>query len=241
MMSITTRAVEHTLDGETFESIFVLDDARQGKRPAVLVFHAWDGRSEEQVTFAKRLTAWGYASLAVDLFGKGKRGKTTEECQALMTPLVKDRGMLRKRVLKVLEVTRGLAEVEASNIGAIGFCFGGLCALDLARTGADVKGVASFHGILAARGLPSTDPVKAKVIAYHGWDDPFSPPDQVLAFTREFTDAGADWQLQAYGGTKHAFTAEGANNPQMGLIYSAKAAVRSWASLELFLAEAFGA
>src|SRR5450631_2114182 len=131
MMSITTRAVEHSLDGETFESIFILDDAKQGNRPTVLVFHAWDGRSEEQENFARRLTASGYAALAVDLFGKGKRGKTSEECQALMTPLVKDRAVLRKRVLKVLEVTRGLAEVDASQIGAIGFCFGGLCALDL--------------------------------------------------------------------------------------------------------------
>jgi len=241
MMSITTRAVEHALDGETFEGIFVVDTAKQAKRPTVLVFHAWDGRSEEQENFAKRLTAWGYAALAVDLFGKGKRGKTTEECQALITPLVKDRALLRKRVLKVLEVTRSQAEVDVSNIGAIGFCFGGLCALDLARAGADVKGVASFHGILGAPNLPNSGLVKAKVIAYHGWDDPFAPPDQVLAFTKEFTNAGADWQLQAYGGTKHAFTVEGANNPQMGLLYNAKSATRAWKSLELFLADAFGA
>ncbi len=239
-MSIITRAVEHTVDGEPFESLFVLDDAKKGKRPTVLVFHAWNGRSEEQEKFAKRLTGWGYASVAVDLFGKGKRGKTTEECQALMTPLVKDRALLRKRALKALEVARTQAEVDAANVGAIGFCFGGLCALDLARAGADIKGVASFHGILAAPGLSIAAPIKAKVIAFHGWDDPFAPPDQVLAFTEEFTGAGADWQLQAYGGTKHAFTDEGANNPQMGLIYSVKAAGRSWNSLELFLAEAFG-
>lgn len=238
-MSIITRTVEHTLDAETFESLLVFDDAKQGKRPTVLVFHAWDGRSEEQEKFAKRLTAWGYASVAVDLFGKGKRGKTTEECQALMTPLVKDRALLRKRLLKVFDIAQSQAEVDAAKISAIGFCFGGLCAIDAARGGANLKGVASFHGILAAPGLPIAAPVKAKVIAFHGWDDPFAPPEQVLGFTKEMTEAGVDWQLQVYGGTKHAFMNEGANVPQMGLIYNAKTAGRAWKSLELFLADAF--
>lgn len=239
-MSINTRAVEHTLDGETFESLLVFDDAKQGKHPTVLVFHAWEGRSAEQEKFAKRLTEWGYAALAVDLYGKGKHGKTTEECQALMTPLAQNRALLRKRLLSVLAVAQGLAEVDNANIAAIGFCFGGLCALDLARAGGKINGVASFHGILAAPGLPVANPVQAKVIALHGWDDPFAPPDQVLAFTKEMTEAGVEWQLHAYGGTKHAFMNEGANNPQMGLIYSAKTAGRAWKSLQFFLAEIFG-
>src|ERR1700722_5986769 len=138
-MSITTRAVEHTLDGQTFDSLLVFDDAKEGGRPTVLVFHAWEGRSAGQETFARRLTASGYAALAVDLFGKGKRGKTPEECQALMTPLMQDRALLRKRVLGVLEVSQGLAEIDTANIAAIGFCFGGLCALDLARAGGKIK------------------------------------------------------------------------------------------------------
>jgi dienelactone hydrolase len=240
-MSIITRAVEHTLDGETFENLLVLDDAHKGKRPTVLVFHAWDGRSEGQEKFAQRLTEWGYAAIAIDLYGKGKRGKTTEECQALMTPLAQDRALLRKRLLKVVDVVQSLPEVDAAKLGAIGFCFGGLCALDAARAGAKLKGVASFHGILGAPGLPVANPVTAKVIAFHGWDDPFAPPDQVLAFTKEMTEAGVDWQLHAYGGTKHAFMNEEANNPQMGLIYNAKTAARAWKSLDLFLADAFGA
>ncbi len=239
-MSIKTRAVEHSQDGQPFGSLLVFDDSKQGRRPTVLVFHAWEGRSEDQEKFARNLTAWGYAALAVDLYGKGKRGKTTEECQALMTPLVQDRALLRKRLLQLVEVAQGLAEVDASNVAAIGFCFGGLCALDAARAGAKLKGVASFHGILAAPGLAVASPISTKIIAFHGWDDPLAPPDQAVAFAREFTDVGADWQLHAFGGTKHAFMNEGANNPQMGLIYSAQAATRAWSQLQLFLADAFG-
>jgi dienelactone hydrolase len=238
-MSVTTRAVEHSLDGETFESLLILDDAQPPKPPLVLVFHAWDGRSPDQENFGKRLSLWGYASLAVDLYGKGKRGKSTEECQALMMPLMQDRALLRKRLLKVLEVAQGLPEVDASRIGAIGFCFGGLCALDLARAGAAVKGVAAFHGLFTPPALPEAQ-IQAKIIAFHGWDDSFAPPDQVLAFGKEMTAAGADWQLHAYGATLHGFMNESADNPQMGIVYQAQSARRAWSGLELFLAEVFG-
>jgi dienelactone hydrolase len=239
-MSTVTRAVEHSLDDQPFESLLVLGDTQPGRRPTVLVFHAWEGRSEDQEKFAKRLTAWGYAALAVDLFGKGRRGKTPEECQALMTPFMKDRSTLRKRVLHVMEVAQGLPEIDAANIAAIGFCFGGLCALDLARAGGKIKGAASFHGLFTPPGLPAAEPIQAKIIAFHGWDDPFAPPDQVVAFGKEFTAAGADWQLHAYGASAHAFMNEGANNPAMGLIYNAKSAGRAWKELQLFLADAFG-
>jgi len=240
-MMLITRTVEHVIDDEPFENLFMSDDAKSGKRPTVLVFHAWEGRSAGQEKFAARLTEWGYTALAVDLFGKGKRGTTTEECQALMTPLASNRALLRKRLLKTVEVAKSQPEVDAAGIAAIGFCFGGLCALDLARAGAGVKGVASFHGILGAPGLPIANPFLPKVAAFHGWDDPFAPPDQVMAFTKELTDAKADWQLHAFGGVKHAFMNREANNPELGLIYDAKAAARSWDMLKLFLAELFGA
>jgi dienelactone hydrolase len=239
-MSVTTRTLEHSQDGQIFESLLVFDDAPPPKRPLVLVFHAWDGRSLDQENFAKRLTAWGYAALAVDLFGKGKRGKTPEECQALMMPLMQDRALLRKRLLHVFEVSKGLPEIAATNIAAIGFCFGGLCALDLARAGAPLKGVASFHGLFTPPGLPPADPIQAKIIAFHGWDDPFAPPDQVLAFGKEFSAAGADWQLHAFGSTVHGFMNESANNPQMGIVYNARSAARAWNELQLFLADALG-
>jgi dienelactone hydrolase len=237
-MSITQRAVEHTLDGQTFDSLLIFDEARQGPWPTVLVFHAWEGRSADQEKFANKLTGWGYAAVAVDLFGKGKCGKTTEECQALITPLLQDRATLRKRLLSVVDVAQGLPEIDAQRIAAIGFCFGGLCALDLARAGGHVKAVASFHGLFVPPGLPIAHPLAAKVIAFHGWDDPMAPPDQVVAFGKELTAAGADWQLHAYGATAHAFMNEHANAPQMGLIYNARSAARAWKELQVFLADA---
>jgi len=238
-VSIITRAIEHSQDGQSFESLLVLDDAQPARRPTVLVFHAWEGRSDDQEKFAKKLTAWGYQAVAVDLFGKGRRGKTPEECTALITPFMKDRAMLRKRLLHVAEVAHSVPEVDAANIGAIGFCFGGLCALDLARAGGKLKGVAAFHGLFTPSGLPTADPVKAKIIAFHGWDDPFAPPDQVVAFGKEMTAAKADWQLHAYGATAHAFMNEGANNPAVGLLYNARTAGRAWKALQLFLSDAF--
>jgi len=238
-MSVNTRAVEHSLDGQLFAGLLIFDDAHPLPQPLVLVFHAWEGRSPEQEDFAKRLTAWGYAGLAVDLFGKGRRGQTTEECQALMMPLVQDRGLLRKRLLRVFEVAQALPEIDPAAISAIGFCFGGLCALDLARAGAPLKGAASFHGLFTPPALP-TGPILAKIIAFHGWDDPFAPPDQVVALGKELTAAGADWQLHAYGATVHGFMHEQANNPQMGIVYNARSAARAWNELQLFLAEAFG-
>jgi dienelactone hydrolase len=139
-----------------------------------------------------------------------------------------------------LEVSQGLAEIDPANIAAIGFCFGGLCALDLARAGGKIKGAASFHGLFTPPNLPSSTPIQARIIAFHGWDDPFAPPDQVLAFGKEFTATGADWRLHVYGATMHAFMNEGANMPQMGLLYNAKTAGRAWKELQLFLAETFG-
>jgi dienelactone hydrolase len=238
-MPIATRAVEHTLDGQTFDSLLVWNAAQSPRPPLVLVLHDWAGRSRNQEEFAKRLTEWGYAALAVDLYGKGKRGKTTEECQALMGPLAQDRALLRMRLLHVIEVAQAIPEIDAANIAAIGFCFGGLCALDAARAGARLKGAASFHGLFTPPGLP-TAAIQAKIIAFHGWDDPMAKPDQVVAFGQEFTAAGADWQLHAFGDTKHAFMNEGVNNPGLGLLYSARAAGRAWKALHLFLADAFG-
>ena len=205
----------------------------------VLVFHAWEGRSADQEKFARQLTGWGYAGFAVDLFGKGRIGSNPQECQALMMPFLQDRALVRKRVLQALEVAQGQAEVDAAKVAAIGFCFGGLCALDLVRAGGKIKGAASFHGNLTPPDLPMAKPINAKVIAFHGWDDPHVSHDLVVAFGQEFNDAGVDWQLHVYGGTMHAFMNENANLPQMGLVYSPRAAARAWNELQPFLAEAF--
>jgi len=200
-------------------------------------FHAWDGRTEAHDQFAHRLAALGWNAFSVDLYGKGVVGNTTEECQALMNPLVGDRARLRGLLLEAVATVAALPRVDATRMAAIGFCFGGLCVLDLARAGAALKGVASFHGLFIPPGLPLVTPIVPKVIAYHGWADPMAKPDSVVAFGEEFTAGGADWQLHGFGGALHAFMNEGANMPEMGILYDAKVARRAWDGMAGFLAE----
>jgi len=208
-----------------------------GDKPVVLVFHAWGGQHDFERGVADRLAELGYAAMAVDLYGKGKRGSSPEENTALMGPLVSDRVELQRRLGGALETARGLEGVDHTRVAAIGFCFGGLCVLDLARMGADVKGVVSFHGLLGgADNLPKPQP-KAKVLALHGWDDPLATPEDVVAFGEEMTGAGADWQLHGYGGTVHAFTNPQANDRASGNCYDAKVTRRAWAACDDFLRE----
>jgi len=153
-----------------------------------------------------------------------------------MTPFMKDRALLRRRLAAGLTAVQGLPIVDAKRVAIMGFCFGGLCALDLARSDADIRGAVSFHGMLKPSGL--TEPkVRAKVLMLHGYDDPLAPPEDVLAVAKEFTAAGADWQLHAYGQTVHAFTNPAANNRAGGMQYDEAADRRSWHALEEFLAE----
>ena len=135
---------------------------------------------------------------------------------------------------------RAQPEVDAGNAAAIGFCFGGLCALDVARTGADVAGVASFHGILSSPGNTAGNRIGAKILVLHGWDDPLAKPEDVLNLTSELTSMGADWQLHAYGNTMHAFTNPKANDPDNGKQYSEIVNQRSWIAMQNFFAELFG-
>ncbi len=204
--------------------------------PAVLVAHDWSGLNDFAVDTAKKCAQQGYIGCAIDLFGEGKTGSTTEEKMALITPLMKDRGLLQKRLLAALAGIQSIAGVHSDKIAAVGFCFGGLSVLDLARSGADLKGVVSFHGLLDPSGLPSK-PIKSSILALHGHDDPMVDPDKVLAFEKEMTQAGADWQLHVYGSTKHAFTNPQAHDQELGTVYNEKTAKRAWKSGFQFLEE----
>jgi dienelactone hydrolase len=224
-------------DGDALlEGFFCYDEAMPGPRPAVLINHAWGGRDEFVERKARRLAWQGYACFALDNYGKGKRGNTPEECAALMNPLMGDRRKLLQRLQAGLTAVKALPIVDSRRIAALGFCFGGLCALDLARSDADLRGVVSFHGMLKPSGF--TEPkVRARVLMLHGYDDPLAPPEDVLAIAKEFTDAGADWQMHAYGHTVHAFTNPKAQNRAGGMQYDEAADRRSWHALEEFLAE----
>ena len=228
--------IEYRDDETLLEGFLCYDESQPGPRPAVLINHAWGGRDEFVERKARRLAWQGYACFALDNYGKGKRGTNNEESSALMMPFIKDRVLLLKRLRAGLNTAKGMPIVDARRIATIGFCFGGLCALDLARADSDIRGAVSFHGILKPSGL--TEPkIRAKVLMLHGYDDPMAPPEDVLAVAKEFTAAGADWQLHAYGQTVHAFTNPGANSRANGMQYDEAADRRSWHALEQFLTE----
>src|SRR5437868_3985363 len=171
-MAIEVRNQDYEIDGTTFDGAVVINDENNDKSPAVIVCHGWEGRSDGQLEIARSLAAMGYVGFACDMFGKGIRGSITGDNSALIAPLLADRGLLRARIVGVTETVQSLPEVDPNKLAAIGFCFGGLCVLDLARSGSDVRAVASFHGLFGRpEGLPDM-PIKAKVIAFHGWDDP---------------------------------------------------------------------
>jgi dienelactone hydrolase len=236
-MAIRERLIEYR-DGPTLlEGFFCHDDSRPGRLPGLLIAHDWSGRGDFVERKARRLAWHGFATFALDMFGKGKRGTTNEECSALITPLVQDRALLARRITAALTTVKGLPEVDAQRVAAMGFCFGGMCVLDLARSGADVRGVTSFHGLLKPNGLPSQGKIGAKVLMLHGYADPMAPPEDVLAVAKELTAAGADWQLHAYGNTLHAFTNPHANDRANGMVYDESADRRAWHSLLQFLDE----
>ena len=236
MMAIELRPLPYWHDDSDFEALLV-SEADAPAQPAVILLPTIMGRSDLELGFARRLAELGYVGIVADLYGVENRSR--EECRGLMNALLADRPLLQSRLVQVLGTVRGQAEVDASRVAAIGYCFGGLCALDLARTGADLKGVASFHGLFTPPGNLDGTPIRAKVIAFHGWDDPYVPPADVEALGRELSEAGADWQIHAYGGVMHGFTNPAANAPENGLAYNAVAEARSWRSLTAFLEECF--
>jgi len=233
------RAIPHNFEGEELESVFV--GRRDGQaRPTVILIPTVMGVSDLEIGFGRQLVELGYNALVADLFGRKFRGASRDTCFGEMNRLRSDRAALRQRLLHVFELVCGLNEVSLGQIVAAGYCFGGQCALDLARTGQDFAAAVSFHGLFDPPGLPP-EKIKAKVVAFHGWDDPMVPPDKVVALGTELTEAGCDWQIHAYGHVGHGFTNPRAADLQIdGVAYNALAAERSWTSFISLLEEFFG-
>ena len=227
-------------DGSTELEAFVAYEDADSPKPLVLVVHDWSGRRDFACKAAERVAGMGYVGMAVDMYGKGIFGSDgdVELNSSLMDPLASDRAMLRDRIAAALAAGRNLSQVDVGKVAAMGYCFGGMCVLELARSGADVSGVISIHGIFSPGDIPNKD-IKAKILCLHGHDDPMVPPDQVLAFETEMTKAGADWQVHAYGNTMHAFTNPAANNPDFGTMYDEVAERRTYQALANFLDEIF--
>lgn len=233
-MAISRQAVRYKIGGRAHESVAVWDDAVAGPRPAVLIAPTFMGRTAFEEQKAEKLAALGYVGFAVDIFGVDVKPANFDEAGAAMGVLNGDRRMLAQVMTTALEQARALEVVDAARVAAIGFCFGGKCALDLARTGVDLKGVVPIHGLFDPPPFETAPVIPAKVLALHGWDDPLAKPEAVIAFTQEMTAKAGDWQLHAYGHTQHGFT--NSSRPEM---FQPDADRRSWQTLENFLAEIF--
>jgi dienelactone hydrolase len=226
-------------EGEQLEGVFV--GRRDGQtRPTVVLIPTVMGVSELELRFGRLLVELGYNAFVADLFGKKFRGSHRDVMFGEMNRLGSDRTALRRRLLAIVEQARGLDEVDDRRVIVAGYCFGGKCALDVARTGVDVAGVVSFHGLFDPPDWPVGE-ITAKVLALHGWDDPMVKPNDVVALGNELTRAGCDWQIHAYGHVGHGFTNPKAHEIGIeGVAYHALAAERSWTSFINFLEEVLG-
>ncbi len=239
-MAIIRRTTLYDGPGGPFESLAVVEDTAKAMRPGILLFPNVLGTKEEDFARAEQVAALGYAVLVADVFGQGKRTTRADpEAGRYMAELNDDRALMGERLAVAHAALKAMDEVDAARTAAIGFCFGGKCVLDLARSGADIAGGVSFHGVYDAPPFPPAA-IAAKLLICHGWDDPIAPPDMTVALAKELTQAGADWQIHAYGRTGHAFTDVTVNMPEKGLAYSPDADRRSWKAMVDFLAEIFG-
>ena len=231
-------AVPLEFEGEQLEGVFV--GRRDGQaRPTVILIPTVMGVTDLEIGFGKQLVELGYNAFVADIFGKKFRGSPRDVMFGEMKRLGSDRAALRRRLMAVVDQVRGLGEVQEGAIVVAGYCFGGKCALDVARTGTDIAAAVSFHGLFDAPDWP-TEKTKAKVVVFHGWDDPMVPPEDVVALGKELTEAGADWQIHAYGHVGHGFTNPRAAELQIdGVAYNALAAERSWTSFINLLEELF--
>jgi len=238
--AVRSGPVEYKQGDATLEGYLAYDDALPGKRPAILIVHEWWGLNDYVKGRANQLAGMGYVAFAVDIYGKGKRAKNADEAGQLARIYWSDRKLLRARAKAGLDLLTQNPFTDPKRVAAIGYCFGGTTVLELARSGADIAGVVSFHG-----GLDTPDPddaknIKTKILVLTGADDPNVPISQVNAFVEEMRKGGADWQLVMYGGAVHSFTNPAAgNDPSRGAAYNEKADRRSWQALKDFFAEIF--
>ena len=209
-------------------------------RPGVIVVHDWRGISADTRHRAEMLAEAGYVALAIDMYGQGVRPTSTEECAKQAGLYRADRVLMRARARAGLDFLLAQPGVDPARIAAIGYCFGGGTALELARSGAPLAGTVSFHGNLDTPDPSVAKAIRAKILVCHGADDPYVPPDQVAAFQKEMRDAGVDYQIIQYGGAVHSFTVRDAgSDPSKGAAYHAAADQRSWEAMSQFFGEVF--
>jgi dienelactone hydrolase len=240
---IEGKEVQYSAGGVVMKGYLAYDMNIRGKRPGVLVVHEWWGLNEYARKRARMLAELGYTALAVDMYGDGKQAMHPDEAGKLSSELMKNFDSAKNRFTAAMEFLKKQPPVDPDRIAAIGYCFGGGIVLNMARQGIDLKGVASFHGVLAAvkPALPGT--VKAQILVLQGADDKFVTPEQIVAFKQEMKNAGADFRFVAYPGAVHGFTNPDADELgkkfNLSLAYNAEADKKSWEELTKFLSAIF--
>ncbi|MEZ5571519.1 MAG: dienelactone hydrolase family protein [Halioglobus sp.] len=237
-MTTTTHLLDYYAGNTLCKGEYFTPENASGTLPVVLVCHAWNGLTDEVRSKARALAEAGYIAFTIDVHGDGKVVTDIAQLRATLEPYFNDRALLLGRMQGALAAALSIPGADRSRIGAMGYCFGGMAVLDLARSGAqELKGVVTFHGSLNGNTLDNPTTLHAKILVLHGEDDPLVPAEQVAAFKAEMNAKQVDWQLHAYSHTVHAFTRPGANDPKFGAVYNAAADRRSWQSMLSFFAE----
>ena len=238
--AVKTKVIEYKQGDTVLEGYLAWDDHFTTKRPGVLVVHEWNGPGPYVKKRAEMLAKLGYVAFAADIYGKGIRPATVAESARTAAIYKDNRPLMRARARAGLDVLKEQKIVDPKRIAAIGYCFGGTVALELARDGAGVAGTVSFHGGLATPTPQDAKGIKGKVLALHGADDPFVKPDEVAAFQDEMRKGGVDWQMNIYGGAVHGFTnPDNGSDNSKGVAYNKEADLRSWQAMKIFFKEIF--
>ncbi|MEE9238950.1 MAG: dienelactone hydrolase family protein [Thermodesulfobacteriota bacterium] len=240
---IKTQDVNYSANGTSLKGYLVYDDSIEGKRPGVIIVHEWWGHNDYARKRAEMIAELGYVALAVDMYGDGKTADHPDDAKKFMTEAFSNMELFSKKFNAGVDLLKKQPQTDPEHIAAIGYCFGGATVLGMARAGVDLDGVVSFHGMLATETPAQKGVVKAKVLAFHGGDDPFVPQEQADAFKKEMTDAGVDFQFIVFPGVKHSFTNPGATvvgeKFELPLVYNEDADKKSWAQMQVFLKTVF--
>ena len=232
--------LEYTNAANIFQGYLVYPKKVNAQTDAILIIHDWMSITDRTKAVANKLAQLGHIAFAADIYGKGLRPSNAEEAAGFAKKFKSDRALFRTNLVLALETLLKQKGVRPERVAAIGYCFGGTGAMELARTGANIKGVISFHGGLDSPNKEDGKMIKAKVLALHGADDPFVPASDLAAFEQELKDAKVDYQIVKFGGAVHSFTDKSAgDDPSKGAAYNAKADSRSWEMMKSFLKEIF--
>ena len=232
-----TEVISYEESGKQFDGVAWFPDRE--KRPCVILCHAWRGRDEFICKKAKEMALLGYIGFALDMYGGGVVGESREECTALKKPFTNDRGLLQRRVVQAYKTVSQIPHVDENRIVVMGYGFGGMCALDLARSGVPIKGAVSIYGHLDSPDPALVKKIQAKILVLHGYNDPIVSMEEFGRFEREMAKQRVDWQAHLYGNAMHAFATPGANDAGSGLMYDPLSAQRAECAFKSFCSEMF--